>query len=85
MDAEFLRELRTLRESCSEFEDEYSLFSLLPLMKKLSPEAKMIILIETQKNITQNLFPVTPCTLPPTYTSDSRDESYNDICFPDFH
>jgi hypothetical protein len=53
MDAEFLKELRPLRKNFSEFDDKCSLFSLLPLIKKLSPEAKIILLIETQRNCSQ--------------------------------
>lgn len=77
IDAEFLKELRSLRECITEFDDDkYFLLSILPLMKKLSPQANMVFRIETQQNLMQKLFPTSP-VVPSPYSSDSHDTSHH--------
>jgi hypothetical protein len=48
-----LKELRALRESSSEFDDEYFSLSLLLVMNKLSPEANVMLRIKTNQNLMQ--------------------------------
>jgi hypothetical protein len=55
MDAKFLKELTSLRESNSEFDDNTCFCSLLPLMKILSPQAIVMFLIETHQNLMQTM------------------------------
>jgi hypothetical protein len=60
------------------------LLSFLPLIKTLSPQASMFR-TETQQNIMQKLFPVAPSAARSPKSSDSRDTSYIDMSFPNFH
>jgi hypothetical protein len=85
-DVEFLKELGSLREGCSKFDDDkYFLLSLLPLVKKLSLQANMMFRIEIQQNLMQKLFPVAPSAVPSPKSSDFCDTSYTDMSFPNFH
>lgn len=69
MDAEFLNELRLLREGSSKFYD-YSLHSLL--LMKLSPQANMF---SNTAEASEKLFPVASSTLLFLYSSISHDTS----------
>jgi hypothetical protein len=86
MEAEFMNEHRSLRESSAELDDDrYFLLSLLPWMKTLSPQANMMFRIETQQNLMQKLFPIDPSAVSSAYRSGSRDTSCIDTSLPNLH
>jgi hypothetical protein len=77
MDTKFLKELMLLREDSSKLDgDTYFLHSLLPLMK-ISPEANMMFLTETQQNWMQKLYLVAPSAVHSPNSSENCDKSHS--------